>query len=211
MKFGATSHRLILIGLVVLTVLTVAVVLTVGGGALIVAWDRYHTLYPTAETESAFLKTYTPVHVIEQFRCNESPSYAGPSLSSAAGKEFITHGGGFDLFFVLRSDKWLPLMMALNDDAYQQLGRNGAQILNRSGDAQSGFHFDYRLGKSIGSLMITPLTIPSPSPIHRQYTLQDGTADVKVHIEQREMWFPKEPSLPSASQLQELHAINVGT
>jgi hypothetical protein len=48
------KSRLILIGLAVL-------LLTFGGvGAGWVVWDRLHTLYATPETESAFLKNYTP-------------------------------------------------------------------------------------------------------------------------------------------------------
>jgi hypothetical protein len=111
----------------------------------------------------------------------------------------------------MRFDKWTPLMAALNNDVYQQLVLNGAQILNRSGDPHSGFQYDYKLGKSIGSLMIAPVSTPSPSPIHRRYSLPNSTADVRVHIEEREMWFPTEPPLPNADELQKLHAIATGT
>jgi hypothetical protein len=131
-------------------------------------------------------------------------------MSGAAGKEFIPHGGGFDAFFVMLSDKWTPLMAALDDDMYQQLVLNGAQVLNRSGDTHSGFRYDYKLGKSLGSLIIAPLEVPSPSPMHRKYSLPNGEVDVRVHIEEQEMWFPMEP-LANSDQLQELHAITVGT
>jgi hypothetical protein len=97
-------------------------------------------------------------------------------------------------------------MTALNNDVYQQLLLNGAQILSRSGDPRHGFHYDYKLGKSIGSLMISPLTTPSPSPLHRKYSLPNGTVDVRGHIEKREMWFPKERPL-TPDEFQELHAI----
>jgi hypothetical protein len=209
MKFGRKSHRLILIGLV-LTVLTVVVVVTVSAGALLVAWERSRTLYPTPETDSTFLKSYTPLPVIERFRCCESSSFLGPHMSGAAGKEFVPHGGGFDAFFVMRSDKWTPLMAALDDDMYQQLGLNGAQILSRSGDTHSGFRYNYKLGKSIGSLTIAPLEVPSPSPVHRKCSLPNGEVDVRVHIEEREMWFPME-ALPNPDQLAQLHAISTGT
>ncbi|MGA9643690.1 MAG: hypothetical protein WBQ72_19990 [Terriglobales bacterium] len=174
------------------------------------AWNQAHTFYSTPETESAFLKNYSPQHVIEQFRCNEG-SDLGSSRDGAAGKEFVTHAGGFDSFFAMRSDQRTPLLIALNDDAYKQLLRNGAQILNSGGDPQSGFQYDYKLGKSIGSLTISPLETPSPSPIHRTYSLPNGTADVRVHIEEREMWFPKEPAVPNADQLQKLHSLATGT
>jgi len=45
-------------------------------GAVVVPviWDRLHTLYPTPETESAFLKNYAPNRVIEPFE--EQPSWS---------------------------------------------------------------------------------------------------------------------------------------
>lgn len=39
--------------------------LLVVAGAFWVIWDSSHRLYITPETESAFLKNYTPQHVIE--------------------------------------------------------------------------------------------------------------------------------------------------
>ncbi len=84
-------------------------------------------------------------------------------------------------------------MTALNNDAYQQLVANGAQILSQSGNPRDGFRYDYKLGKSIGTLTILPLAITAPSLIHRREPLPVGTVDVTARIEQREMWFPKEP------------------
>ena len=39
--------------------------LTVGVVAVPLIWDRVHMFYPTPETESAFLKNYTPTNVLE--------------------------------------------------------------------------------------------------------------------------------------------------
>ena len=155
-------------------------------------WDHLHTLYPTPETESAFLKNYTPQRVIEQFRWNLSSSNSGNNRTNAAGREFVTHTAEFDEFFAMRSQKWMPLMNALRDDVEAQLVGNGAQILSRSGDSRDGFHFDYKLGNSFGSLTISPLAIGSPPP-HGGAPLPEGTVDVTAHIELTEKWFPKEP------------------
>jgi hypothetical protein len=188
-----------------------AVLLTLGGAVAVpIVWQRLHTLYPTPETESAFLKAYTPQPLIEQYKCNEPAVYSGPNGGGSAGEKFVTRTGRFDFFFVMRSEKRLPLIIALNNDAYDQLILKGAQILNRSGDPHSGFQYDYKLDKSIGSLVIAPLETLTTSPIHRSYPLPNGTVDVSVHIEEREMWFPKEPPLPNADQLQELHAVATG-
>ena len=82
-------------------------------------------------------------------------------------------------------------MNALRDDVSTQLVNNGAQILSQSGDARDGFHFEYKLGKSIGGLTISPLS--TNSIVHRATPLGRGLLDVTVHIEQTEKWFPKAP------------------
>jgi hypothetical protein len=95
----------------------------------------------TPETESAFFKNYTPKTVIERFDAEKGSSY-GQHSGGGAGRKFVTHTGGFDWYFAMRSDKWVPLINALRDDASAQLVANGAQILSQTGDARDGFHFD---------------------------------------------------------------------
>ena len=53
----------------------------------------------------------------------------------------------------------MPLMDALRDDVAAQLVGNGARILSQIGVAQAGFHFDYKLGKTVGSVTISPLEL----------------------------------------------------
>jgi len=84
-------------------------------------------------------------------------------------------------------------MNALRDDVSLQLVANGAQILRQSGNPQDGFHFDYRLGRSLGTLTISPLR--TDSLIHRVTPLSKGLVDVTARIEQTETWFPKEPGM----------------
>jgi hypothetical protein len=191
MKF----HR-ILIG-------TSALLLTIFSvGAAWVIWDRVHTLYPTPETESAFLRSYTPKSVIDQYQCRESSSY-GQHSGGGAGRMFVTHTAGFDWHFAMRSERWMPLMNALGRDVAAQLLHNGAEILSRSGDPRSGFHFDYKLGKSIGTVTISPLAI-NPQ-IHRGTPLPEGTLDVTAEIELAEKWFPKEPGTIQVSINNPIH------
>jgi len=59
----------------------------------------------------------------------------------------------------------------------RSLSEMGAQILSQSGDSRDGFHFDYKLGNSFGSLKISPLAIGAPLP-HRGAPLPEGTMDV---------------------------------
>ena len=150
-------------------------------------WDRFYILHPTPETESTLLKTYNPEHVIELFKWNQTSGY-GRRSGAGAGRKFVTHTVGFDFHFAMRSEKWIPLMNALRDDASAQLLANDAKILPQSGDPHAGFHFDYQIGKSTGTLTILPLTIEHPQ---RVTPLCPGIVDVNSTIEQTETWFPK--------------------
>jgi hypothetical protein len=178
------SHR-VFVGLCVLLLAICAVV------AVPAIWDHLHTLYPTPETESAFLKNYTPERVIEPFEDRSTSQTKGST--GAAGHEFVSHTNRFGWYFAIASKKWMPLMNALRDDASAQLVSNGARILSQSGNPRDGFHFDYKLGKSVGSLTISPLAITSPLLTGRRSPLPDGTVDVTAAIEVSEKWFPKEP------------------
>jgi hypothetical protein len=174
--------------LVALSVLLLAVCVAVAPGI----WDQLHTLYPTPETETSFLKNYTPKSVIERFEAEKGSSY-GQHTGGGAGPKFVTHEGEFDWHFAMRAEKWMPLMNALRDDVSAQLVGNGAQILSQSGDPRDGFSFQYKLGKSIGTLTISPLA--TDSLINRATPLCKGLVDVTVRIEQTETWFPKEPGM----------------
>jgi hypothetical protein len=167
-----------------------ALLLMVSGGAFWIIWDNSHLLYATPETETAFLKSYTPQHVIEQFQCNERWGHGAASGNSAgAGKAFVTHEANFSSFFPMRSDKLLPLTIALNDDVAAQLNLTGAQILSRGGDARTGFHYDYKLGKSLGRVTISPVSLDSG--IHRAMLLPKQMVDVATKVELAEKWYPK--------------------
>ena len=78
-----------------------------------------------------------------------------------------------------------------DEEASTQLVANDAQILSQTGDAHEGFYLEYKLGKSIGTLTISPLA--QTLLIHRATPLCKGLEDVTAHIEQTEKWFPKEP------------------
>jgi hypothetical protein len=170
-----------------------ALLLMVAAGLFWLIWDSSHLLYATPETESAFLKSYTPQPVIERFQCNNESSSRG----CGAGKHFVTHQASFNWFFAMRPDQRLPLMTALDDDVAAQLHLNGAQILSRSGDFHSGFRYDYRLGKSIGRVTISPVSLDSS--IHRSMPLPKCMVDVATKIELAEKWYPKEETAVQAS------------
>jgi hypothetical protein len=142
----------------------------------------------TTETESLFLKNYTPQRVIERFQCDQTSSH---SFSNGAGAEgdFITHQTGVDWYFVVQADKLTSLMTALNDDLVAQLGLDGAHILSRSGDAGTGFHYDYKLGESVGSVTLHPVKLSSN--VHRSTPFPKYMVDVTAKVEVAEKWYPQ--------------------
>ncbi|HEY6302884.1 MAG TPA: hypothetical protein VIX14_07435 [Terriglobales bacterium] len=142
--------------------------------------------------------------MIEQFECDLPSSY-GHHSSGEAGRDFVTHNAGFESFFAMRSEKWTPLMPALHDDVSAQLTENGAQILSR-GDPGSGFHFDYKLGKSIGTLTISPWAITPRSSIHRGAELPADTVDVNGEFRQ-----PRSGSPRSRGQSKWAPGIRIGS
>jgi|tagenome__1003787_1003787.scaffolds.fasta_scaffold20824865_3 hypothetical protein len=168
-----------------------------------VALRRHSRLYyATPETESAFLKNYTPEHVIDCFRENWGVSH-GRGFGSSAGRDFVPHEAGFQFDVVLRRENWMSLMNALRDDVLQQLARNGAEVLGQSGDPRDGFRFDYKIKQSMGSMRISPLAINSHT--QRNMRLPEGMVDVTVKIDQTEQWFPKRFGTISASSTRFIH------
>lgn len=171
----------------------------------IIIWNFTHILYPTPETESAFLQHYSPERVISSFKSNQSSASSHHYGSSAGGRKYVTHNSGFESFFVMPPEKWMPLMDALKEDASKQLIGNGAQILAEGGDPKNGFRFDYKAGHVIGSVTILPLIIATPSSMRRAGPLPQGLVDVTARIDQTEMWFPRSPSTTQIILTDSLH------
>lgn len=152
--------------------------------------DSVHTFSPF-ETESSFLKNYTPTNVMKRF--NEGRGVTGSGGTAGFDHDSVTHTANFDGYFALRSEEFWPLMNALRDDVAAQLVGNGARILSQIGEARTGFHLDYKLGKTVGSVTIAPLEL---TPIlSRMEPVPNGVVDVYTRIDVAEKWFPKEPGL----------------
>jgi hypothetical protein len=156
----------------------------VGAAAL---WHHSRLYYATPETESAFLRSYTPKRVIDRFRESNSFSHTR-SFGGGAGRTSVGHQAGFEYHIVLRRENWMSLMNVLRDDALQQLEDDGAEVVSQSGSPRNGFRFEYKINQSIGSLTIVPLAINSD--VRRNRSLPEGLEDVTVKIEQTEQWYP---------------------
>jgi hypothetical protein len=159
--------------------------------------NQHLWLYPTPNSVSVFLKSYSPQHVIESFESSQYGSELVGIRGASAGRRFITNQREFDPYFAIRSEKRIPLMNALSDDIYAHLVDNGALVISRNGDPQSGFQFEYRLGKSTGTITLSPLS--PDSRILSLTPLPDGITDITLKIAVAEKWFPKETEAMQAS------------
>src|SRR5215469_1802503 len=86
-------------------------------------WVSVHMYPATPETESTFLKNYTPMSVLNRF--NDGQASYGSGRSASAGHDFVMHTANFEGDFALCSEKFMPLMDALSDDVAAQLVGNG--------------------------------------------------------------------------------------
>jgi hypothetical protein len=174
------------------SVLLIVVVTAIAGIGALMAWDHNRLIYATPDTESAFLKNYSPRDTVKPFQMNESSGFSQHS-GAGAGRDHVTRTAGFDLYFVSRSDLFTPLHDALIDDASKQLKANGATIIVRGVDGQGNYVFYYTLGHSIGSIKFFPV-VAAPWSAHRKMPLPAGFLDTRAQIEQKEVWFPKPSS-----------------
>ncbi len=158
--------------------------------------DQRQLLYPSPDSVSVFLKNYSPQSVIDKFKAHESSGFGG-GKGSSAGRLFITNRYQYFSQFSIESAKQMPLMAALGEDINTQLVHNGATVIDHDGDPQKGYHFDYRLAKSAGTIRLFPMG-PDPG-VHRNTPSPEGISDVIVRIEVTERWFPYEAEATQAS------------
>src|ERR1700730_13957543 len=79
------------------------IVAILGGVALTEMWVRAHTLYPTPQNESAFLKTYSPQPMVDRFKCLACYSDSSGGMSTASGKHFVQRSTNYDATIGIRS------------------------------------------------------------------------------------------------------------
>ena len=173
--------------------LLLAIVLLTAGW---LAWNSAHMYPATAETQSAFFKHYSPANVLNRFNGGQG-SYSYGRVN-AAGSDSVTHTANFEGDFALCSEKFMPLLDALRDDVAAQLIANGATIVSQIGVAEAGFHFDYRLGKTVGSVAISPLQLQADLGSQRN-ALSSCSVGIQARIDVNEKWFAKKSSLTQVS------------
>jgi hypothetical protein len=167
-----------------------ALLIVLAGGLIWIAVDQARLVSPTTETESVFLKTYTPNKVIDRFKVaafSEELTVA----SGGAGRGFATHEEDFEPTLVINTVDWVALMQALRDDIASRLAAKNGEIVAVSGTAVDGFKIKYAVGKSEGTVAVAPLKSVAPSSLGGVGSGPDKVT-VSLHISINEKWFKAE-------------------
>jgi len=151
--------------------------------------NRIFVIHPSAETESTFLRNYDPRPEAAMFELKTRGAQWSNHNSSAAGRKFASHQRAFYGQLSIDPKNWMPLMNSLALDLSAQLSHYGAEILGQSGDPRHGFRFDYKIGKTLGSAVISPLSIGAGQPV------PTGELQVGLDVSIDEKWFPRAPGL----------------
>lgn len=149
--------------------------------------EQARWVYPTPETQSIFLKTYTPKQVLDRFAAVQTMQVAS-DRGDGAQVGFVTHKENIEPTLSIRSGDWVALNQALRDDIAARLTAQGADILQESGNAPDGFKLQYAMGKSEGTVTLEPLKSLPGSPLGPGVSAP-GTVTVRAHIQIEENWF----------------------
>ena len=150
----------------------------------LVASATIRAIYQPRGEKSGFLENYNPESVIDRYRVVGEPA----NYSRGAGDSHQKFTGSFEGHFIIESRDRSALIAALRDDVFAKLGHYGAQSLSQTGDAQEGFRIEYKLGKSVGTVTISPIEIRDT--LHREQFLAKGNVEVVTQIDQAEKWNP---------------------
>lgn len=162
--------------------------------------DRALTVYPTPETQTQFLRAYTPSRVFDRFRDSQYPGSTAGGGGHGAGLGFATHTRGIDQELVMRSLDRTALMVALDEDVTSFLAASGAKVISKGGNDTDGIRIRYVAGKSVGTVTIKP---PDPIPNPGQYlrrSLGPDEIDVWVRIGIEEIWFKSGRTVSASKQ-----------
>lgn len=172
----------------IVVIVTMGLILaSLGGVALMDVWIRTHTLYPTPQNESAFLKTYSPQPVVDRFKCTNCNAQTGSGMSASAGKQFVRRTANYDGTFGLRPGQQFDLMDALRTDLLERINAAGARAVRQTGNAHEGFRADYASSNSVGSISILPM---QASPVEGNRGWPPGFEQVTLHLVIDERWYP---------------------
>jgi hypothetical protein len=147
-------------------------------------------LTETPETQSAFLKSYSPDSTIARFQIEGSGAQQSAPGGSTTGRGCVFNEKEFIELFVIASGNRVPLMLDVQRDIKSSLALQGGKIVRQVGHAPERFQFDYAAGQSRGTVVVEPLFVVDPKIVEGPYAAR-GPAEsaVKLHIRLTETWY----------------------
>lgn len=167
----------------------ISVGLLVFWGISTIAHARY--VYPTPETQSDFLKTYSPIDMVNLFKEKYS-SHASTSGESIAGYRFVTHRADRQEYFVVKTEAKPALVSAIQDDISTQLLKVGARITAQTQTA-SGIEIRYEVGNTRGLVSITAPEGVDPRTVAGPLGICADEAAIKLRVRIAETWSKARP------------------
>ena len=155
------------------------------------AVDHFSYVYPTPETESAFLKTYTAAPLIDRFKAMQSSTWQG-SADAAAGRKFVSRHKEEEHYFVIETGLELPLIGAMKDDISDKLTQQGARIISQA-NSPAGFEVRYELGQSRGIIALDPVQGVDVRMIMGRVPMPPKTEAIMLRIRIAETWSKSAP------------------
>lgn len=154
--------------------------------SVVVNWVAdYGMVYPTVETQSSFLKNYSPADVIARYDAHQGTSL-GDGLSSDAGHGFASHVRTLDFYFATRTENAPVIPKALCDDSVLALQGNRMRVINEVPTPEGGYRIRYVGGKTEGTVTVAP--VAANDAIRRRMPLPPDKRDVKAEIRIEEKW-----------------------
>lgn len=142
-------------------------------------------VYPTSETESAFLRSYAITDAIKSgipYRSSES----GPD---SAGRGCASHQREFQSWFALESGNEAGVMTEVRRDLESRLRRTGSQITLEKGNPREGFQFEYATGSIKGTVTVDPLAILDATSVAGKAGLPFGQTAFTLRVRVSETWY----------------------
>jgi hypothetical protein len=147
--------------------------------------------HPGPQTESGFIRDYTPEPVIAKFRSHHFGADETSKIGRGEpGDTYVTNEVSFQPHFVISEARKDEMMYSLLGATVALLQLTGAEIIGSAGDAEHGYHISYATGQIIGSIEITPHVDSICRDILSNQRLPIGMQRIEVSIKAQEHWFP---------------------
>ena len=148
--------------------------------------------HPGPETESAFLRAFTPENAFTP----GTPLWLGFSGPDSAGRGCAFHEREFRSWFAIPSANAFLAMTAVQRDLEARLRLTGSQIVAEKVDPREGFEFEYQAANTKGFIHVDPLVTQDPASAAGKAAFQLGQIAVNLNIRISETWYRNPDRLP---------------